>query len=366
MVKNRTEAEDLKQGVFMRVFCTIQTFRGESAFSSWLYRLAVNVVLMRLRKKAIRAMSFDANEVNREDKPKLFVWRGPDPPLTSSIDRVNLEHASNQLPRGYRSVFFLHDVMGHKHREIGAMRGCSVGASKWQLHKGRMRLRGLIRGKWRTKLWIFALALLCLRAAGASAQTSGTAAPSGQMKIAILNVRQAIVTTTEGKEASAKFQSKFVAQQNDLQNMQKQIQELQDRLSNNQETPTVEQARLQRQGQLLTRQFQRKQEELNEEETAAQRDVAENISRKMLNVVDRYSREHGYMIVLDNSSQGTPVVYGSSEIDITSDIVRLYDQAYPVKAPGTSSPSGSAVPAAPGKAPSVGAHPSTAPKKPAQ
>lgn len=130
----------------MRVFCTIHTFRGESAFSSWLYRLAVNVTLMRLRKKAIREISFDTNEVNHEDKlSKQF--GGPDTRLTSSIDRVNLERAFNQLPRGYRSVFVLHDVMGYEHREIAAMRGCSIGASKSQLYKGRMRLRRLMRGK---------------------------------------------------------------------------------------------------------------------------------------------------------------------------------------------------------------------------
>ncbi len=196
------------------------------------------------------------------------------------------------------------------------------------------RLRILARGKWRRELWLLALALLCLRPAGALAQTGGRAAASGQMKIAILNVRQAMVATTEGKEASAKLKSKFAAQQNDLQNMQKQIQELQNRLSNNQGMPNDEQARLQRQGELLTRQFQRKQDELNEEEIAAQSDVTEKIGRQMLNVVDRYSREHGYVIVLDISAQGTPVVYGSSEIDISNDIVRLYDQAYPVKAAG--------------------------------
>jgi RNA polymerase sigma-70 factor (ECF subfamily) len=365
MVKNGTEAEDLTQEVFMQLLCKIQTFRGESAFSTWLHRLAVNVVLRRFRKKAIRTMSFDTNEANHEDKPSKQ-FGGPDPRLTASIDRVNLERAFNQLPRGCRAVFFLHDVMGYEHHEIAAMRGCSVGASKSQLYKGRMRLRVLVRGKWRSKLWILALALLCLRPAGALAQSGGSAAASGQMKIAILNVRQAIVATTEGKEASAKFQSKFAAQQNDLQNMQKQIQELQDRLSNNQGTLAVEQARLQRQGELLTRQFQRKQDELNEEETAAQSDVAENIGRQMLNLVDRYSREHGYAIVLDVSAQGTPVVYSSSEIDITNDIVRLYDQAYPVKATGASSPSGSGAPVTSGKAPSAGAQPSTAPKKPAQ
>jgi RNA polymerase sigma-70 factor (ECF subfamily) len=312
MVKNGTEAEDLTQEVFMQLLCKIQTFRGESAFSTWLHRLAVNVVLRRFRKKSIRTMSFDTNEANHEDKPSKQ-FGGPDPRLTASIDRVNLERAFNQLPRGCRAAFFLHDVMGYEHHEIAAMRGCSVGASKSQLYKGRMRLRVLVRGKWRSKLWILVLALLCLRPAGALAQSGGSAAASGQMKIAILNVRQAIVATTEGKEASAKFQSKFAAQQNDLQNMQKQIQELQDRLSNNQGTLAVEQARLQRQGELLTRQFQRKQDELNEEETAAQSDVAENIGRQMLNLVDRYSREHGYAIVLDVSAQGTPVVYSSSQ-----------------------------------------------------
>ena len=211
------------------------------------------------------------------------------------------------------------------------------------------------------QFWTLTLALLLLPAAGAWAQTGGSAAPSGQIKIAILNVRQAIVTTAEGKQASAQLQSQFSSQQNDLQNMQKQIQDLQNRIANSHGTLSDdEQSRLQRQGELLTRQFQRKQDDLNEAVNAAQSDVIDNIGRKMLDVLDRHARENGYTAVFDTSAQGSPVVYGSSQIDITNEIVRLYDQAYPIKAGSGAAPSSSAPPAQP-KAPA--AAPSTAPKK---
>ena len=211
-----------------------------------------------------------------------------------------------------------------------------------------------------------ALALLLLPATGAWAQTGGAAA-SGPMKIAILNVKQAIVTTVEGKQASAQLQSQFAAQQNDLQNVQKQITDLQNRISNSHGTLSEdEQARLQRQGELLTRQFQRKQDDLTEAVNAAQSDIIDNIGRKMLDVLDRYARENGYTAVFDTSAQGSPVVYGSSQIDITQEIIRLYDQAYPAKA-GAAAPSGSAGSAAPAAQPKTpapaGTQPATAPKK---
>jgi outer membrane protein len=210
----------------------------------------------------------------------------------------------------------------------------------------------------RRNLWILIMAVLFLPAAGAWAQTAGGAAPAGQAKVGILNVRQAIVTTAEGKQASAQLQSQFAAQQNDLQNVQKQMQDLQARLSNGARTLSDdEQSRLQRQGELLSRQFQRKQDDLNEAVNAAQSDIIDNIGKKMLDVLDRYSRENGYSVVLDTSAQGSPVVYGSSQIDITQEIIRLYDQAYPVKG-GAAAPSGaSAPPKAPAAAPA-------APKKP--
>lgn len=195
------------------------------------------------------------------------------------------------------------------------------------------------------------LALLFVPAAGAWAQAGGGAASSAPMKIAILNVRQAIVSTVEGKQASAQLQSQFAPQQNDLQNMQKQITDLQNRISNSHGTLSDdEQGRLQRQGELLTRQFQRKQDDLNEAVNAAQSDIIDNIGRKMLDVLDRYARENGYTAVFDTSAQGSPVVYGSSQIDITQEIIRLYDQAYPAKA-GAAAPSGAAAPAGQPKAP---------------
>jgi outer membrane protein len=212
------------------------------------------------------------------------------------------------------------------------------------------------------KLWPLLLAILLWPAAGARAQAGGNAAPAAPAKIAVLNFKQAIVTTGEGKQASALLQSQFAAQQNDLQNMQKQIQDLQSRLSNGARTLSEdEQGRLQRQGELLARQFQRKQDDLNEAVNAAQSDIIDNIGRKMLDVLDRHARESGYTVVLDTSAQGSPVLYGSSQIDITPEVIRLYDQAYPVKT--TAAPSSSpAAPAAQPK-PAGGTPPPAAPKK---
>jgi outer membrane protein len=180
-------------------------------------------------------------------------------------------------------------------------------------------------------------ALLLLPGATAWAQ-AGAAAPAVPTKIAVINIRQAIVTTAEGKLASAQLQSKFAPRQTELENLQKQLTDLQNRLNNGARTLSDdEKARLQRQGDLLTHEFQRKQDDLNEEVTAAQSDIVDSIGRKMLDVLDRYSRENGFAVVLDSSAQGSPVVYGSSQVDVTAAIVRLYDQAYPVKAGSTDS-----------------------------
>jgi outer membrane protein len=206
-------------------------------------------------------------------------------------------------------------------------------------------------------------ALLLLPAVGAWAQ--GAAADAAPTKIAVMNVRQAIVSTAEGKQASAQLQSQFAPQQTDLENTQKQITDLQTRLSNGARTLSDdEKARLQREGEMLSHQFQRKQDDLNEVVQAAQGDVVDTIGRKMLEVLDRYSREKGYAAVLDTSAQGTPVIYGSTQIDITNDIVRLYDQQYPIKAssaaPGTG---GAEKTAAPKPAPTGAAAGAAAPKK---
>jgi len=152
MVGNTAEAEDLTQEAFLQLFRKIGTFRGESAFSTWLHRLAVNVVLMRLRKKTLAATSLDEATEPDEDAggPRKDIG-GPDLRLSGSVDRVNLERAVEQLPPGYRSIFVLHDVQGYEHNEIAVIMNCSIGNSKSQLHKARMRLRELLQEAERSR-----------------------------------------------------------------------------------------------------------------------------------------------------------------------------------------------------------------------
>lgn len=141
MTANSAEAEDLTQEVFMQLFRKLHTFRGESAFSTWLHRLAVNAVLMHLRKKGLVAVSLEETTEGEEgESPKKEVG-GPDNLLAGSIDRVNLQRAIQRLPPGYKTVFVLHDIEGYEHNEIAEIMGCSVGNSKSQLHKARMKLR---------------------------------------------------------------------------------------------------------------------------------------------------------------------------------------------------------------------------------
>ena len=147
MVRNPTEAEDLTQEIFLQVFRKIHTFRNESAFSTWLHRLAVNVILMRLRKKTLVETSLeDATRPDEEiGRPPKEVG-GRDLRLTGLVDRLNLDRALGQLPPGYRLIFVLHDVQGYEHNEIAEILGRSVGNSKSQLHKARVRLRQELQG----------------------------------------------------------------------------------------------------------------------------------------------------------------------------------------------------------------------------
>jgi RNA polymerase sigma-70 factor (ECF subfamily) len=146
MVGNTAEAEDLTQDAFLQLFRKIGTFRGESAFSTWLHRLAVNVVLMKLRKKTLPETSLEeSTDPDDEASGPRRELGAPDLLLTGSIDRVHLERAIEQLPPGYRRVFVLHDVQGFEHNEIAGLMECSIGNSKSQLHKARMRLRELLQ-----------------------------------------------------------------------------------------------------------------------------------------------------------------------------------------------------------------------------
>jgi len=145
MTGNTAEAEDLTQEAFLQLYRKIATFRGESAFSTWLHRLAVNVVLMHLRKKSLPEVSLEASlEPQQEEGPKKDVGAA-DKVLTGALDRVNLARAIDSLPRGYRVIFVLHDVEGYEHNEIAEMMGCSIGNSKSQLHKARMKLREILK-----------------------------------------------------------------------------------------------------------------------------------------------------------------------------------------------------------------------------
>jgi RNA polymerase sigma-70 factor (ECF subfamily) len=146
MVGNTADAEDLTQEAFLQLFRKISTFRGESAFSTWLHRLSVNVVLMRLRRKTLAETSLEETTEPDEESggPRKDIG-GPDVRLSGSVDRVNLERAVQQLPPGYKSIFVLHDVQGYEHNEIALIMNCSIGNSKSQLHKARMRLRELLQ-----------------------------------------------------------------------------------------------------------------------------------------------------------------------------------------------------------------------------
>lgn len=145
MTGNPTDAEDLTQEAFLQLFRKISTFRGESAFSTWLHRLSVNVVLMQLRKKGLPLVSLEETmEPQQEDGPR-HEFGAEDLSLRGSVDRVNLERAIAELPAGYRAVFVLHDIEGYEHNEIANMMECSVGNSKSQLHKARLKMRELLK-----------------------------------------------------------------------------------------------------------------------------------------------------------------------------------------------------------------------------
>jgi RNA polymerase sigma-70 factor (ECF subfamily) len=155
MVGNTAEAEDLTQEAFLLLLRKIHTFRGESAFSTWLHRLAVNVVLMRLRRKSPPTDSLEAaldpDDETASPHPSSIMG-APDLLLQGSLDRINLERCIKQLPVGYRTIFVLHDIQGYEHHEIAEILGRSVGVSKSQLHKARMRLRELLHEAQREKI----------------------------------------------------------------------------------------------------------------------------------------------------------------------------------------------------------------------
>ena len=140
MTENVSESEDLTQEVFIHLFRTIGSFRGDSAFTTWLHRLTVNIVLMHFRKRKARPELTTGSG----DLPVQVVAGSRDPRRMRIVDRILLSEVIAQLPNGYREAVILHDVHGLEHSEIAQIRGRSIGTSKSQLHKGRTMLRRLI------------------------------------------------------------------------------------------------------------------------------------------------------------------------------------------------------------------------------
>jgi outer membrane protein len=172
-----------------------------------------------------------------------------------------------------------------------------------------------------------------LTMSAAQAQSTAAHAAETASKIGIVSMQDVIAGTAEGKQAAALLQSQFAPRQTELQNIQKQIEDDQTRLRNGQTTLNDdEKARIQREGEVLNRTLQRKNQEDQDDLTEAQQDVVNTIGRKVVDILAKYGKENGYAAILDGSSQQTPVVYAAQANDITQDIIRIYDQTYPVKA----------------------------------
>ena len=146
MVGNTAEAEDLTQEAFLMLLRKIHTFRGESAFSTWLHRITVNLVLMRLRRKSSKQTLEERRDPGVDNSDLCDVFGGSDRFLAASLDRLNLERALEKLRPRQRLVVLLHDVQGYQHNEIAKMMDWSIGNSKSRLHRARTRLRNLLQG----------------------------------------------------------------------------------------------------------------------------------------------------------------------------------------------------------------------------
>lgn len=173
----------------------------------------------------------------------------------------------------------------------------------------------------------------------AQAQSTAAPAPAVPLKVGVVNMGEIMEGTAEGKQAAALLQSQFAPRQTELQKLQKQVDDDQARLRAGQTTLSeVELGRIQREIEQLTRTIQRKQQEDSDDLNTARQDVVDSIGRKAVDVLNKYTRDNGYAAILDTSSQQTTVVSFASQIDVTQDIIRIYDQTYPVKAAAAATP----------------------------
>src|ERR1043166_8344 len=148
MLQNTSEAEDLTQDVFIQLYRKIGSFRGDSAFTTWLHRMTVNQVLMHFRKRTVKY----EKTTEEGETPVQIVSGTANPDKMRVVDKIALDNAIEQLPTGYKNVFVLHDVEGFEHEEVAKILGCSVGTSKSQLHKARLKLQKLLRKKANPRL----------------------------------------------------------------------------------------------------------------------------------------------------------------------------------------------------------------------
>ena len=148
MLQNASEAEDLTQDVFIQLYRKIGSFRGDSAFTTWLHRMTVNQVLMHFRKRTVKYEKV----TDEGETPDQIVTGTVNPMKMQIVDKIAIENAIGQLPDGYKNVFVLHDVEGFEHEEVARILGCSVGTSKSQLHKARLKLQKLLKKKANPRL----------------------------------------------------------------------------------------------------------------------------------------------------------------------------------------------------------------------
>jgi RNA polymerase sigma-70 factor, ECF subfamily len=143
MTNNPAEAEDLTQDIFLRVFRKIATFRKDSALSSWLYRVAVNTVLMHFRKHVPPQIPLeDCSNPHAGFKHRKY--GKVDDGVVSCLDRIVLARAISELPTGYRMIYRLHEIEGYHHEEIARLLVCSCGNSKSQLHRAKLRMKHML------------------------------------------------------------------------------------------------------------------------------------------------------------------------------------------------------------------------------
>jgi outer membrane protein len=188
-------------------------------------------------------------------------------------------------------------------------------------------------------LTILSAAPAVMAQSGGAAQAPATSTGAAPSKIAVLDIQAAIGNTAEGKQSGAELQSSFAPRGAELDAIQKQIGDIDKKLQAGANTLSDEEkARMQAQGQLLQNKWKRNSDQINEEANAARAEIMDRIGRKMVDVVDRYARENAFGVVIDSSGQANPVLYRAAQLDITQEIVKLYDQQYPVKAAAAAAP----------------------------